>query len=76
MWIVFQFSRVLASCEQSKVGNSGPQGSGPGCPVVPGDLVASVLIFLPVLVLFPSSCLHRLSVFHAGLSIALKVMCV
>lgn len=60
--LFFSFPRVLASCKWSQIGNSGPQGSGPGCPVAPRDLMASVLTFLLVLVLLPSSSPHRLPV--------------
>lgn len=54
--IGFQYSMVLASCA-SQIGNSAPQGSDPGCSLVPGDLVASVLTFLPVPL--PNSCPQR-----------------
>lgn len=42
----FQYSMVLASCA-SQIGNSGPQGSDPGCSLVPGDLVALSSHFPP-----------------------------
>ena len=59
--IGFQYSMVLASCT-SQIGNSGPQRSDPGCSLVPGDLVASVLTFFPVPVPLPNSCPQRLPV--------------